>query len=155
MNRVELVGRLTKDPDMKSTQTGKSVMSFTVAVDRRISKEAKEKGTQSADFISCVAWNGTAEYLDKYASKGDRVSVEGQIQTRSYDGQDGKKIYVTEVLADNVQLLTDRSWTEERTGVTGADVRRSMQRHRDMTMNNEPIDAGDAFDVQPDDLPFY
>ncbi len=154
MNRVELVGRLTKDPDMKSTQSGKSVLSFTVAVDRRISKETKEKGAQSADFISCVAWNGSAEFLDKYGRKGDRVSVEGQIQTRSYDGQDGKKVYVTEVLADNVQLLTDRSWSEDRTGVGPGDVRRAMK-PREMTMNGEDIDAGSAFDIQPDDLPFY
>lgn len=154
MNRVELVGRLTKDPELKNTQSGKSVMSFTVAVDRRISKEAKEKGTQSADFINCVAWDSSAEFLDKYGRKGDRVSVEGKIQTRNYDGADGKKVYVTEVLADNVQLLTDRSWSEDRTGVGPGDIRRAMK-PRDMTVNGETIDAGDAFDVQPDDLPFY
>lgn len=154
MNRVELIGRLTKDPELKSTQSGKSVLSFTVAVDRRISKEAKEKGAQSADFISCVAWDSSAEFLDKYGRKGDRVSVEGKIQTRNYDGADGKKVYVTEVLADNVQLLTDRSWSEDRTGVGPGDVRRAMK-PRDMTVNGEDIDAGSAFDIQPDDLPFY
>lgn len=99
MNRVALVGRITKEVELKKTQTGKDVANITVAVDK-IGGEA--------DFINVVVWNKTAEFLSKYAKKGSRVSVDGRIQTRTYDDQNGKKVYVFEVVADYVDLLENK-----------------------------------------------
>lgn len=104
INSVVLVGRLTKDVELRKTQSGLSVASFTIACDRRLSQEQKNNNEQSADFINCVAWRGSADFLGKYAHKGDTVGVEGKIQTRNYD-RDGQRVYVTEVLANSVNLL--------------------------------------------------
>lgn len=104
INSVVLVGRLTKDIELRKTQSGLSVASFTVACDRRLSQEQRNNNEQSADFINCVAWRGSADFLGKYARKGDTVGVEGKIQTRNYD-RDGQRVYVTEVLANSVNLL--------------------------------------------------
>ncbi len=100
INRVVLVGRLTKDPVMRKTGSGASVVSFTVACDRRVKTQ-----DQTADFINCVAWNRVAELMAQYLHKGSLVGVEGRIQTRSYDDQSGKRVYVTEVVAESVQFL--------------------------------------------------
>ena len=96
MNHAILIGRLTKDPSTKQTQTGKSVTSFTLAVNRTKTE---------TDFISCVAWEKTSEIITQYARKGSQIAVEGQIATRSYDDKDKRKVFVTEVVARNVQLL--------------------------------------------------
>ena len=104
INSVVLVGRLTRDVEVRKTASGLSVASFTIACDRRLSQEQKNNGAQSADFISCVAWRGSADFLSSYAHKGDTVGVEGRIQTRTYD-RDGQRVYVVEVLANSVNLL--------------------------------------------------
>ena len=104
MNKVILIGRLVKDPEMRYTQSGKGVCSFTLAVDRRFSKE----GQQTADFIPIVAWNKLAEICGNNLVKGRRISVEGRMQVRNYDAQDGTKRYVTEVIADEVEFLDSR-----------------------------------------------
>ena len=91
INRVVLVGRLTKDVEVRKTGTGLSVASFTVACDRRGSRDAQ--GQSQADFINCVAWRQAADFLGQYARKGALVGVEGRIQTRNYDDKDGKKVY--------------------------------------------------------------
>lgn len=104
INSVVFVGRLTRDVELRKTQSGLSVASFSVACDRRLSQEQKNNGEQSADFINCVAWRGSADFLGKYARKGDTVGVEGKIQTRNYD-RDGQRVYITEVLANSVNLL--------------------------------------------------
>ena len=96
INRVVLVGRLTKDPVLRKTANGASVVSFTVACTRRF----KQEGQPDADFINTVAWNKTADIVSQYTHKGSLVGVEGRIQTRSYDDQSGKRVYVTEVVAD-------------------------------------------------------
>lgn len=101
LNRVILTGRLTKDIELKKSASGLSVTTFTVASDRPKSKD-KEKET---DFISCVAWRNIADYLNNYAHKGDMVALEGRLQTRSYDNTRGEKVYVTEVIVDNIQIL--------------------------------------------------
>lgn len=107
MNRVEISGRLTKDPEVKKTQQGTSVCTFTVAVDRR------GEGQQTADFIQCVAWKGSADYLRSYGKKGDWVEVEGSITTRNYENSDGRKVYVTEVNANNVKLIKSKQKEDE------------------------------------------
>ena len=104
MNKVILIGRLVKDPEMRYTQSGEGVCSFTLAVDRRFSKE----GQQTADFIPIVAWNKLAEIVGDNLTKGRRISVEGRMQVRNYDAQDGTKRYVTEVIADEVEFLDSR-----------------------------------------------
>lgn len=110
INRVVLVGRLTKDPALRKTASGRSVLSFTLAVSRR--KSANTDPSQpTADFISCVAWNQTADIMQQYTHKGSQIGVEGRIQTRNYDdpSNPGKKVYVTEVVCDNVTFLDSRN----------------------------------------------
>ena len=102
INHVILVGRLTRDPELRKTKTGTSYCRFTVACDRRKTSEGKD---QEADFISCVAWRQSADFLYDYAQKGNVVSVEGSIQTGSYTDRDGRKVYTTDILADRVQLM--------------------------------------------------
>lgn len=104
INNVVLVGRLTKDIDLRKTQSNTSVCQFTVAVDRPKRKDQPDE----ADFIQCVAWSHSADFLSSYAKKGTIVSVEGRIQTRTYDGQNGK-VYVTEIVANNVQIISQQS----------------------------------------------
>ena len=106
MNRVAIVGRLTKDIELKKTQSGLSVTSFTVAVNRR-------GGDQTADFIACVAWKQSSEYLSNYGKKGSVVALEGRIQTRNYE-QNGHKVFVTEVVADSVSLIGGKKEVPEK-----------------------------------------
>lgn len=103
MNRVILMGRLTADPELRTTPQGTSVSRFTIAVDRRFAKE----GQQQADFITCVAWRQTAEFICRYFGKGKMIAVEGQIQSRSWDGEDGKRQYATEVNVENAFFTGD------------------------------------------------
>ena len=97
MNRVILMGRLTTDPELKQVTQDAAVTRFTLAVNRRFAKE----GQQQADFITCVAWRQTAEFICRYFGKGKMIAVEGQLQSRSWDGEDGKRQYATEVILDN------------------------------------------------------
>ena len=106
MNNVSLVGRITKDPELRTIASGNVTTTITVAVNRRFTSQS---GEREADFISCVVWNKQAENVAKYCSKGSLVGVTGRIQTRNYDGQDGKKVYVTEVVADNVSFLGSKN----------------------------------------------
>ncbi|MCR4704304.1 MAG: single-stranded DNA-binding protein [Saccharofermentans sp.] len=102
MNKVELVGRLTKDPEIKLTSNQTQFCNFTVAVDRRF-KDAN--GQRQADFINCVAWRQTAVFIQKYFHKGNRIGLVGSIQTRTYDDQNGQKRYVTEVVIDEAEFV--------------------------------------------------
>ena len=106
MNKVLLVGRLTKDPELRTTNSGIAVVSFTVAVNQNFTNRNGERAT---DFINCVAWERTASNISKYCHKGTLLSVEGRISTRSYDAQDGTKRYVTEVTCENVNFLSSKS----------------------------------------------
>ena len=106
MNKAILVGRLTRDPELRTTANGVSVCSFSIAVNRRF-KNAE--GGYDADFINCVAWRQQAEFMAKYFAKGRMVGVVGSIQTRHYDNKDGQKVYVTEVAVDEVHFVDSRS----------------------------------------------
>ena len=106
MNKAILVGNLTRDPELRATASGISVCTFTVAVNRRVSRDAQAQGQRDADFIPIVTWRGLADNCARYLAKGRKVAVIGSIQTRSYDAQDGSKRYVTEVVADDVEFLT-------------------------------------------------
>lgn len=103
MNKIFLIGRLTKDPELKYTQSGTAVCNFTLAVDRHFTSQNGEK---EADFINTVVWNKAAENCAKYLTKGRQTAVEGRLQIRSYDGKDGQKRWVTEVVAENVEFLS-------------------------------------------------
>jgi len=105
INRVVLVGRLTKDPELRYTPSGVPMARFTVAVNRAFSNQQGEK---EADFIGCIAWRKQAENLANFMKKGSLIGVEGRIQTGSYEGQDGKRVYTTDVVADAVQFLEPR-----------------------------------------------
>lgn len=147
MNSVNISGRLTRDPEIRKTTTGKSVCSFTVAVDKKMSKDqletAKQNGEPTADFISCVAWNHDADYLSTYGQKGNMVEITGRIQTRNYDDKDGKKVYVTEVVAADLKLIrtepreTSPSYLSGGTSYTKDDISQDI-----------------AADPSNDDLPF-
>ena len=100
LNQINIMGRLTKDPELRRTGSGTAVTSFTIACDRDFSN--KESGEKETDFIDCVAWRSTAEFLEKYFSKGRMIVVAGRLQKRSYTDKDGNKRYATEVVADSV-----------------------------------------------------
>lgn len=109
MNKVELVGRLTKDPEIRLTANQTQFCQFTVAVDRKF-KDAN--GQRQADFINCLAWKNTAVFIQKYFHKGNKIGVVGSIQTRSYDDQNGQKKFVTEVIVDEVEFVESQNTTQ-------------------------------------------
>lgn len=102
MNRTVLIGRLTKDPEIKNTASQVSVCTFTIAVDRRFKDN---NGQRQADFINCVAWRQTANFIAQYFHKGSKIAVVGSIQTRNYEDKNGNKVYVTEVVVDEVEFV--------------------------------------------------
>ena len=104
MNHFVGIGRLVRDPEVRYTQSGKAIASFTLAIDRRRSGD----GNQQADFIQCVAWEKTAEVISQYCAKGKKIAVEGRIQTRSYDANDGTKRYVTEVVVNSMEFCDSK-----------------------------------------------
>lgn len=108
MNKVILMGRLTREPELRFTTSNTAVCQFSIAVDRKF----KSEGQPTADFIPVVAWRKTAEFVSKYFTKGSRIAVVGQIQTRNYDDKDGKKVYVTEVIADEVEFCESKRGNE-------------------------------------------
>ena len=112
MNKVELVGRLTKEPEVKLTSNQTAYCNFTVAVDRKF----KDKdGNRQADFIICVAWKQTATFIQKYFHKGNKIGLTGSIQTRTYEDNEGRTVYVTEVIVDDVEFVESANKTEPTT----------------------------------------
>ncbi|MGM9986859.1 MAG: single-stranded DNA-binding protein [Bacillaceae bacterium] len=171
LNRVVLVGRLTKDPDLRYTPNGVAVATFTLAVNRTFSNQ---QGERDADFINCVVWRKPAENVANYLKKGSLAGVDGRLQTRSYEGQDGKRVYVTEVVADSVQFLDSRSASSEQRGGYAAQPSSpsfggqssygqgapssspfDMGEGNSFKKNDDPFaNAGKTIDISDDDLPF-
>ena len=151
MNNVTIVGRLTKDPELRTISTGNTTCSFTVAVNRQFTNAQGERET---DFINCVIWGKQAENLCKYCTKGSLIGVQGRIQTRNYDGQDGKKVYVTEVSAQNVSFLGSKNSNEVPSFDGGnANVNQVPIETTDIT--EDPFkDFGSEVVLSDDDLPF-
>ena len=116
MNKVILIGRLVKDPEVKTTQSQIAFCGFTIAVDRKFKTAS---GERQADFITCVAWRQQAEFLGKYFQKGSRVAVTGNLQSRSYDDKDGKKVYVTEVVVDEIEFVDSKRDGAQASGSEG------------------------------------
>ena len=139
MNRVVLVGRLTKEPDLRYTPNGVPVATFTLAVNRPF----KNNGETEADFINCVVWRKPAENCANFLKKGSLAGVDGRIQTRSYEGNDGKKVYVTEVQAESVQFLEPKG-----------EKKQDNQHKQDSRVDNDPFKGNGQIDIDDSDLPF-
>lgn len=105
MNSVQLLGRLTKDPDVRYSDGGSTIARFTIAVDRRF----KQEGGETADFINCIAFGKTAEFIEKYFAKGVKIALNGRIQTGSYTNKDGVKVYTTDVVVENVEFAESKN----------------------------------------------
>lgn len=149
INRVVLVGRLTKDPELKYTQTGVAVTRFTLAVNRTFSSQS---GEREADFINCVTWRKQAENTANYLKKGSLTGIEGRIQTSSFDGQDGKRVFMTEVVADSVQFLEPRSQGANPNEQPPQQYQQTNQQNY-TSNDNDPFNADKSL-VKDDDLPF-
>ena len=139
INKAILVGRLTKDVELRKTPNGASVVQFTLAVGRRIKKE----GQAEADFINCVAWNKTAELMAQYLQKGAQIGIEGRIQTRKYDDKDGKTVYITEVWCDSLTFLE-----------TNRNNAQAQNNNEHVYNDTQYTSFADTIDVTSDDLPF-
>lgn len=149
MNKAILIGRLTRDPEIRSTSAGTATTSFTLAVTRTY---VNQNGEREADFINCVAWRKQAENIAKYCSKGSQVAVEGRIQTRSYDAQDGTKRYITEIIADNVTFLGSKGNSEGFSGNTNTGSNPDIET---TDVSEDPFkDFGEEVALSDDDLPF-
>jgi single-strand DNA-binding protein len=149
LNRVILIGRLTKDPELRYTPAGVAVAQFTLAVDRPFSNQQGERET---DFIPIVVWRQQAESVANYLRKGRLTAVEGRIQVRHYDNNEGRRVYVTEVVADNVRFLEWGDSANREDGGSG-----QQQRYGGGTRggNLDPfMDDGKPIDISDDDLPF-
>ncbi|MFS0784081.1 single-stranded DNA-binding protein [Bacillus sp. 1P06AnD] len=172
MNRVVLVGRLTKDPDLRYTPAGVPVATFTLAVNRNFSNQ---QGDREADFINCVVWRKPAENVANFLKKGSLAGVDGRIQTRNYEGQDGKRVYVTEIVAESVQFLepkgSNNGGSRNEGGSYGGGQRddyssygqnrnqnqnQNQQRNGNYTrVDDDPFaNGGQTIDISDDDLPF-
>lgn len=139
INRVVLVGRLTRDPELRTTSSGNSVATFTLAVERPY-KNAQ--GKRSADFVNCVIWRKAAENLCNFTSKGALIGIDGRIQTRSYDNKNGQRVFVTEVLVENFSLLESRQ------------DRENNQSFSIPAESNAFDGTSDTVDISDADLPF-
>ena len=157
INSVVLVGRLTRDVEVRKTTSGISYARFTVACDRRFSGRDQNGSSNqpTADFISCVAWRQSADFLGSYAKKGTLVGVEGSIQTRNYTNQSGQKVYVTEVVCDRVQILESRSTSQSRNNDSySAPDPVDPYSSGSYSANDSSFDTGPSLDISSDDLPF-
>lgn len=140
INRVVLTGRLTKDPELKYTQNGTAVVSFTLAVSRQFKPK---NGDREADFINCVIWRKSAENFANFNHKGSKIGIDGRLQTRNYENRQGQRIYVTEVVVDSFALLDSKNSNHQQQG--------------DYQQNQgaDPFqNAGQEIDVNDDDVPF-
>lgn len=158
INRAVLTGRLTKDPELRTTQSGLSVAAFNLAVDRQYTNA---NGKRGVDFISCVIWRKAAENFCKFTSKGSLVGIDGRIQTRNYDDKDGKKVYVTEVVVDSFSLLESKKYRQNNNNGSYAKNSNNgnySKSNNDANYDNNSQDpfngSGDTIDISDDDLPF-
>ena len=165
INNVVLVGRLTKDIDLKYTGSGTAVGTFNLAVNRKFTDQ---NGERKSDFINCVIWRKAAENMANFTRKGSLVGIEGSIQTRNYDNQQGNRVYVTEVVVDNFTLLEPKQTTEQRprenTYKQQDKQEKSMDASKKPNVNYtdfdqyentpDPFATGESIDLEDDDLPF-
>lgn len=150
VNSVCLVGRLTRDPELKYTGNNVAVASFSLAVNRNF-KDAN--GERETDFINCVIWRQQAENLANWAKKGALIGITGRIQTRSYENQQGQRVYVTEVVAENFQMLESRA-AREGSNTNGGYNQPQQQAPSYSKNNGNPFGNSNPVDIQDSDLPF-
>ncbi|WP_239726885.1 MULTISPECIES: single-stranded DNA-binding protein [unclassified Mammaliicoccus] len=136
INSVTLVGRLTKDPELRTTPSGVEVGNFTLAVNRTFTNQ---QGEREADYINCVVFRKTAENVNQYLSKGKLAGVDGRLQSRSYENQEGRRVYVTEVVCDNVQFLEPK---DSQNGSNSYQNGTSYQKGNNYTQNNQNVQQG-------------
>lgn len=147
INRVVLVGRLTKDPEFRTTPSGVYVATFTLAVNRNF----KDKnGEQQADFINCVVFRKQAENVNNYLNKGSLAGIDGRLQSRSYENKEGQRVFVTEVVCDSVQFLESKNAQTSNNNQSNNEV---QQREKALQSEN-PFNNSNNFDMDTDDLPF-
>lgn len=168
INNVVLVGRMTRDAELRYTPSNQAVATFTLAVNRNFKNQ---NGEREADFINCVIWRQQAENLANWAKKGALVGVTGRIQTRNYDNQQGQRVYVTEVIADSFQILESRATREGNSGGAyqaggfessygnqgGSSFQQPSQPQQTPNFSREetsPFGASSPVDISDDDLPF-
>ena len=155
MNKAILIGRLTKNPELRTTPTGRSVCQFSIAVNRTYTNE---DGERKADFINCVVWDKQAENLTLYQRKGNQIAVDGRIQTRNYDDNDGKKVYVTEILVNNISYLDNKKDDSNFSNLEEPPVKAGPitgEQVDAIPTENDPFAAfGDSIEVNDNDLPF-
>ncbi len=163
INNVVLVGRMTRDADLRYTGSNQAVATFTLAVNRNF---RNAQGEREADFINCVIWRQQAENLANWAKKGALVGITGRIQTRNYENQQGQRVYVTEVVADNFQLLESRSTRENSAPSTGgfgqdsfgsapaSSPSQSVAPDFSRDTTSSPFSGSNPIDISDDDLPF-
>ncbi|MHC8464517.1 single-stranded DNA-binding protein [Weissella tructae] len=173
INRVVLVGRLTRDTELRFTTSGAAVGTFSLAVNRQFTNA---NGEREADFINCVIWRKAAENFANFTGKGSQVAVEGRLQTRNYENQQGQRVYVTEVVVDNFSLLESRAESEQRRQSQGGAPQAQQNNGNvfsqpsqqngtgaqnqgghnpfESPKNNDPFGSGQEIDISDDDLPF-
>lgn len=167
INNVVLVGRMTRDAELRYTPSNQAVATFTLAVNRNFKNQ---NGEREADFINCVIWRQQAENLANWAKKGTLVGVTGRIQTRNYENQQGQRVYVTEIVADNFQILESRATREGQSGGSynggfnnnssfggssnGGFSSQSSQQTPNFGRDESPFGNSNPMDISDDDLPF-
>ncbi|HCN60488.1 MULTISPECIES: single-stranded DNA-binding protein [Mammaliicoccus] len=175
INRVVLVGRLTKDPEYRVTPSGVQVATFTLAINRTFTNQ---QGEREADFINCVVFRRPAENVNNYLSKGSLAGVEGRLQSRSYENQEGRRVYVTEVVCDSVQFLEPKGANQRQSGndnqsynqnnnefqnygqdfggnqQQGQKAPSNQQSNNNQQSSNPFANANGPIDISDDDLPF-
>ncbi|WMT29132.1 single-stranded DNA-binding protein SsbA [Bacillus aerius] len=169
LNRVVLVGRLTKDPELRYTPNGAAVATFTLAVNRTFTNQS---GEREADFINCVTWRRQAENVANFLKKGSLAGVDGRLQTRNYENQQGQRVFVTEVQAESVQFLEPKSAGAGSGGYSGGSQndqnpfgnepsqnpygnQNNQNRNQGNSFNDDPFaNDGKPIDISDDDLPF-
>ena len=167
INNVVLVGRMTRDAELRYTPSNQAVATFTLAVNRNFKNQ---NGEREADFINCVIWRQQAENLANWAKKGTLVGITGRIQTRNYENQQGQRVYVTEVVADNFQILESRATREGQSGGSyngefnnnssfggssnGGFSSQPSQQTPNFGRDESPFGNSNPMDISDDDLPF-
>ena len=150
MNKVFLVGRLTRDPELRYTSSNLATMRCAIAVDRQYVREGEERG---ADFINIVAFANRAETMSKYLTKGSQIAIDGRIQTGSYDGADGKKVYTTDVVVENFQFLDSKG--NRNTDTSEAPTENDFSNEETTNDSSDPFaDFGAKIEVSDSELPF-
>ena len=151
MNKVFLVGRLARDPELRYSSSNLATMRCAIAVDRQFVREGEERG---ADFINIVAFGNRAETMSKYLTKGSQIAVDGRIQTGSYDGQDGKKVYTTDVVVENFQFLDSKGSRNNSSDVESSNNDFSSDVETESNGSDPFADFGAKIEVSESELPF-